>query len=150
MGFLLENIFKKLLTFLSVYYILHTKHNKKRVIMEKNFGDYIRNLREAKQKEDASFSLRQMAVRLDIEPSYLSKVERGIEKNPSEQLVKKLSVELEQDENVMLAMVGKVSQEVKDIILKKPQLFSELLKSLKNSPDNAILRIVREVKDGSW
>jgi len=118
--------------------------------MEKNFGDYIRNLREAKQKEDASFSLRQMAVRLDIEPSYLSKVERGIEKNPSEQLVKKLSVELEQDENVMLAMVGKVSQEVKDIILKKPQLFSELLKSLKNSPDNAILRIVREVKDGSW
>lgn len=118
--------------------------------MDKNFGDYIRELREAKQKADSSFSLRQMAVRMDVEPSYLSKVERSIEKNPSEQFVKKLSVELEQDENVMLAMVGKVSQELKDIILKKPQLFSELLKSLKDSPDNAILRIVREVKDGDW
>jgi transcriptional regulator with XRE-family HTH domain len=118
--------------------------------MDKNFGDYIRELRESKQKEDSSFSLRQMAVRLDVEPSYLSKVERGIEKNPSEQLVKKLSIELEQDENVMLAMVGKVSQELKDIILRKPQLFSQLLKSLKDSPDNAILRIVREVKDGNW
>jgi transcriptional regulator with XRE-family HTH domain len=118
--------------------------------MDKNFGDYIRELREAKQKENSSFSLRQTAARMDVEPSYLSKVERGIEKNPSEQFVKKLAVELEQDENMMLAMVGKVSQELKDIILKKPQLFSELLKSLKDSPDNAILRIVREVKDGSW
>jgi transcriptional regulator with XRE-family HTH domain len=118
--------------------------------MDKNFGDYIRELREAKQEADSSFSLRQMAGRIGVEPSYLSKVERGIEKNPSEQFIKKLSVELNQDENVMLAMVGKVSQEVKDIILRKPQLFSELLKSLKDSPDNAILRIVREVKDGEW
>jgi transcriptional regulator with XRE-family HTH domain len=118
--------------------------------MDKNFGDYIRDLREEKQKEDSSFSLRQMAARLDVEPSYLSRVERGLEKNPSEQFVKKVAVELKQDENVMLAMVGKVSQELKDIILKKPQIFSELLKSLKDSPDNAILRIVREVKDGNW
>jgi transcriptional regulator with XRE-family HTH domain len=139
-----------LLTFQSVYHILHTIHCIENINMDKNFGDYIRELREAKQKENSSFSLRQTAARMDVEPSYLSKVERGIEKNPSEQFVKKLAVELEQDENMMLAMVGKVSQELKDIILKKPQLFSELLKSLKDSPDNAILRIVREVKDGIW
>jgi transcriptional regulator with XRE-family HTH domain len=118
--------------------------------MDKNFGDYIRELREAKQEADSSFSLRQMAGRIGVEPSYLSKVERGIEKNPSEQFVKKIAVELSQDENVMLAMVGKISQELKDIILKKPKIFSELLQSLKDSPDNAILRIVREVKDGEW
>lgn len=135
-----------------MYYILHTKHEEKieREYMEKNFGNYIRELREAKCKEDSSFSLRQVATRIEVEPSYLSKVEREIEKNPSEQFVKKISVELGQDENVMLAMVGKVSQELKDIILKKPQIFSELLKSLKDCPDNAILRIAREVKDGNW
>lgn len=118
--------------------------------MEKKFGEYIREVRESKQKEDSSFSLRQVASRIGVEPSYLSKVERGIEENPSEQFIKKLCLELGQDENMMLAMVGKISQELKDIILRKPQIFSELLKSLKDSPDNAILRIVREVKDGNW
>src|SRR5579875_1217986 len=109
-----------LLTFSNVYHILHTQHMLKENNMDKNFGDYIRELREAKQEADSSFSLRQMAGRIGVEPSYLSKVERGIEKNPSEQFVKKISVELGQDENVMLAMVGKVSQELKDIILRKP------------------------------
>jgi transcriptional regulator with XRE-family HTH domain len=118
--------------------------------MEENFGTYIRNIRELKQKEDSSFSLRQVSQRIGVEPSYLSKIERGIEANPSEQLIKKLSLEYGLDENIMLAMVGKISQELKDIILKKPQIFSELLTNLKDCPDHAILRIVREVKDGSW
>jgi HTH-type transcriptional regulator, competence development regulator len=118
--------------------------------MEKNFGNYIRNLREQKLETDRNFSLRQVAYRLEVEPSYLSKVERGIEANPSEQFIKKIAIEFNEDENVLLAMVGKVSLELRDIILSKPQIFSELLKSLKNSPDNAILRIVREVKDGNW
>lgn len=118
--------------------------------MEENFGTYIRTIRENKQKEDSSFSLRQVAQRVGVEPSYLSKVERGIESNPSEQLIKKLCLEYSLDENVMLAMVGKISQELKDIILRKPQVFSELLNNLKDCPDHAILRVVREVKDGNW
>lgn len=115
-----------------------------------NFGSYIRSVREEKQKVDKKYSLRQVATRVGVEPSYLSKVERGDEQSPSEAFVKKLSLELAQDENVMLAMVGKISTELKDIILKNPVVFSQLLESLKNSPENAILRIVREVKDGKW
>lgn len=119
--------------------------------MENNeFGTFIRKLREDKQQGDKSFSLRQVATRLGVEPSYLSKVERGDEKNPSEGLIKKLALELGQDENVLLAMVGKVSQELKDIILKNPSNFAQLLKALKDSPPDALLRIAREVKDGNW
>lgn len=119
--------------------------------MEENFGTYVRTIRENKQKKDSlSFSLRQVAKRIGVEPSYLSKIERGIETNPSEQLIKKLCLEYSLDENVMLAMVGKISQELKDIILRKPKIFSELLNNLKDCPDNAILRVVREVKDGKW
>jgi HTH-type transcriptional regulator, competence development regulator len=115
-----------------------------------NFGNYIRKIREDKLLSDKSFSLRQVAYRLGVEPSYLSKVERGDEANPSEAFVKKICVEFSLDENVLLAMVGKISTELKEIILKNPVIFAQLLESLKNSPDNAILRIVREVKDGSW
>ena len=117
---------------------------------ENNFGTFIRNLREQRQALDKSYSLRQVAGRLGVEPSYLSKVERGDEVSPSEAFVKKLSEELEQDPNIMLAMVGKVSSELRGIILKNPVIFAKLLESLKDSPDNAILKIVREVKDGKW
>lgn len=119
--------------------------------METNdFGAYIRKLREEKSEKNKQFSLRQVATRLGVQPSYLSKVERGEEPNPSESFIKKLALELEQDENVLLAMVGKVSQELRDIIVKNPAVFAQLITSLKDSPEHAILRLVREVKDGTW
>jgi hypothetical protein len=47
-------------------------------------------------------------------------------------------------------MAGKLSSELQQIILERPQLFADLLRQLKNLPDHAILRVVREVKDGEW
>jgi hypothetical protein len=32
----------------------------------------------------------------------------------------------------------------------RPQLFAQLIRQLKDMPDHAVLRIVREVRDGSW
>ena len=43
----------------------------------KNFGPFIRTRREALRKDDPSYSVRQVAKRMGIQPSYLSKVERG-------------------------------------------------------------------------
>ena len=51
---------------------------------------------------------------------------------------------------VLLAMAGKVSSDLQAIILKRPMLFSELIRQLKKAPDRAILKIVREVRDGEW
>ena len=45
--------------------------------MNNIFGSYIREKREALRAEDRSYSLRQVAIRIGIEPSYLSKIERG-------------------------------------------------------------------------
>lgn len=115
-----------------------------------NFGQYLRNLREAKSLEDKEFSLRKVAARLGIEPSYLSKIERGIETSPSEALIYKISEEFGLDPNILLAMNGKVSQDLQNIILKNPVAFSQLLQSLKDSPEHAILRVIREVRDGEW
>jgi hypothetical protein len=47
-------------------------------------------------------------------------------------------------------MAGKVSSDLQRIILKRPRLVAELLRDLKNLPDHAVLRLVREVRDGHW
>jgi len=115
------------------------------------FGAYLRERREALQGEDPSFSLRQVAERIGIQPSYLSQVERGRAASlPSEETIGRLAQELGEDRDVLLAMAGKVSQELKEVILRRPQLFSQLLRQLRDAPDAAVLRVVREVRDGEW
>jgi HTH-type transcriptional regulator, competence development regulator len=47
-------------------------------------------------------------------------------------------------------MAGKVSCELQTIVRKRPKLFAELIRALKDQPDHAVLRIVREVRDGNW
>lgn len=65
---------------------------------------------QRRKMQDRRFSLRQVAMRVGVEPAYLSKIERGYFAPPSE----------------------------------------ELICQVKQMPDDAMLRIVREVKDGHW
>ena len=102
------------------------------------------------RENDRRFSLRQVARRIGIEPSYLSKIERGRVAPPSEATTVRLARELGEDPDVLLAMAGKVSGDLQEIIRKRPALFAELIRQLKEAPDHAILRIVREVRDGDW
>jgi transcriptional regulator with XRE-family HTH domain len=101
-------------------------------------------------EEASSFSLRQLAVRCDVTPAYLSRVERGEVAPPSEETQIKLANELGEDPDVMLAIGGKVSSELRSIILARPKLVAELIRAIKSMPDHAVLRIVREVSDGEW
>ena len=118
--------------------------------MDKIFGQYIREKRLSLQKTDKKFSLRQVAMRISIEPSYLSKLERGEQSYLSEEKIIALANELNEDTDVLLALIGKVSEDIQKIIRKRPQLFAQLIRELKNMPDNAVLKLVREVRDGDW
>ncbi len=115
-----------------------------------NFGDYVRQRRLELQEKDPQFSLRKIAAAIDLEPSYLSKVERGEQPAPGEKKIVALAQQLGEDPDVLLAMAGKVSEELQAIIRKRPKLFGELIRDLKNMPDHAVLRLVREVRDGKW
>ena len=114
------------------------------------FGDYVRRTREQQAQKDMRFSLRQVASRISVEPAYLSKVERGLVPPPSEATILKLAADLGEDPDMLLALAGKVSSELQKIILRRPKQFAELIRQLKDAPDHAILRIVREVHDGNW
>ena len=118
--------------------------------MSQTFGDYLRFSREKQAANDPAFSLRQVAAKVDIEPSYLSKIERGIEPPPGEGTITDLAAALGEDPDVLLALAGKVSSKLQAIICKRPALFAELLQSLRTLPDHAVARIVREVRDGEW
>jgi transcriptional regulator with XRE-family HTH domain len=118
--------------------------------MSTTFGDFVRDRREARRKQDPEFSVRKVAARIGVEPSYLSKIERGEQAPPSEEKIVALAKVLDEDPDVMLAMAGKVSSDLQEAIRKRPQLFGELIRQLKKAPDRAVLRLVREVRDGDW
>ena len=124
--------------------VVYTTH------MSRGFGEYVRQRREALRKDHPEFSVRQLASRIDVEPSYLSKIERGEQPPPSEATIRRLAQELGEDVDVLLAMAGKVSRDLQEIVRKRPQLFGELIRELSRMPDKAVLRLVREVRDGDW
>jgi transcriptional regulator with XRE-family HTH domain len=127
----------------SVYYIVHS-------MSDNAFGSRIRQRRLALRADDRAFSLRAVAQAIGVEPSYLSKVERGLQAPPSEEKVRALARVLGEDPDVLLALAGKVSSDLLRVIRKRPQLFSQLIRQLEELPDHAVLRIVREVRDGTW
>lgn len=124
----------------------HTKHSTHGEV----FGENIRKLRELRMETDTAFSLRQVATRCGVTPAYLSRVERGEVAPPGEETLIKLAHELGEDPDIMLAQAGKISADLRFAILARPQLFAELIRAIKTMPDNAVLRIVRDVRDGNW
>ena len=114
------------------------------------FGEYVRDRRLAKASEDAAFSLRQVAERVGIEPSYLSKIERGDQPPPGEETIRRIASELEEDADALLARAGKVSTDLLEIIRERPELVAELLRSIRRVSAKKISRISRQVRDGEW
>lgn len=114
------------------------------------FGNYLRSARERRRAVDPCFSVRQLAQRVGVEPAYLSKIERGQQPPPGEETIRRLAAELGEDVDVLLAMAGKVSSDLREAICRRPQMFAQLIRELKAVPDHAILRVVREIKDGEW
>ena len=114
------------------------------------FGAYVRERREGYRSEDPAYSLRRVAQRIGVEPAYLSKIERDQVAPPSEAAIRRLASELHADPDLLLAMAGKVSSDLRAIVLRRPQLFAELIRELRDVPDHAVLRIAREIRDGDW
>jgi transcriptional regulator with XRE-family HTH domain len=110
-------------------------------------GLLLRERRMQLYAKDRAYSLRQVSLRIGIEPSYLSKVERGERAPLSEEKLMALAKELNLNSDELIAMAGGIPRDIADIIRKRPRLFSMLVKALKDSPDHVLVSIIREVRD---
>lgn len=110
----------------------------------------LRKAREMRAAAEANYSLRKVAARCGITPAYLSRIERADVPPPAEETLRRLAIEVGEEPDVVLALAGKVSSDLRDVIRRRPQLFAMLIRQLRDVPDDAVLRLVREVKDGNW
>ena len=104
----------------------------------------------ARAESDPAFSVRKLAERVGIEPSYLSKIERGEQPPPGEQTIRRLAEELGEDPDSLLALGGKVSGDLLEIIRERPSVVAELLRSVRKMPAKRLSEITRQIRDGEW
>jgi transcriptional regulator with XRE-family HTH domain len=114
------------------------------------FGELLRAKRLSREKDDPAFSLRQVAARVALEPSYLSKIERGLEPPPGEESIRRLAQELGENPDALLALGGKVSADLLEIIRERPTVVAELLRALRGLSAKRVSEVSRQIRDGDW
>ena len=106
-------------------------------------GVELRRLREEK-----GLSLRDVAKKLDVKPPHLFRVETG-ESAISEEPLTRLCKILNADPEDVMTYGGQVSEDFADMMAASPEPFNDLKKLIRTNP-NAILRVIRVVRDGKW
>jgi len=97
-------------------------------ISKQEFGDFIRKQRLAL---NPPVTLRGFAEKVDISPTYLSKIERGDFDPPAEDTIRRIAKELKCNEDELLALAGKISSENLAIITKRPVEMAQFLRASK-------------------
>lgn len=100
------------------------------------FGQRIRELRH-----DKGWSLRDLAAKVDVGFTYLSRVETGrlnFGDYPSDALIHRLAEALDASEDELLVLAERVPARIKDRVLQRPDVFARLA----NLDDNALNRVI--------
>jgi transcriptional regulator with XRE-family HTH domain len=108
----------------------------------KTFGALIRRKREEKE-----IGLREFAKKLEVSPTYLSKIERDEFPPPTEKRVKAIAEILGCDVDDLLARAGRVASELSHIIRRHPADYAALLRTTRGMPREKIKRLVEKAKE---
>lgn len=96
------------------------------------FGRKVRQLREARKKDDPRYSLRKFAEAVGISPTFLSKVETGEFDPPAPERIKKMAELLEVDADELLALANKLDPDLKEIIQDQPKAMADFLRTARD------------------
>ena len=105
------------------------------------FGAFVRREREARD-----IGLREMAKKIAVSPTYLSKIERDEFPPPAEDKVRAIAEIIECDVDDLLARAGRVSSDISDIIKRRPVELADLLRTTKGLTAEDIVRLTRQAK----
>lgn len=108
----------------------------------KPFGTFLREKRVAK-----GYSLRRFAELLEISPTYLSHVEQGkVDSAVTAKLAHRAAVLLEENPDELIAMAGRVPEDLPKIIQSQPEAMPELLRAAKGLTAEKLKQLVEEAK----
>jgi transcriptional regulator with XRE-family HTH domain len=96
-----------------------------------SFGAYLRNLRRQKR-----LSQKELADMVDMDHTYLSKIETEVLPPPSEKNIKKLAQILEVSEDELLVLAHKTPSDLRDVITKDKNIPSILRRAKNLSPSD--------------
>lgn len=105
------------------------------------FGAFVRQQRESRE-----IGLREMATKIGVSPTYLSKVERDEFPPPAEDKVRKIAEIFGTDVDELLALAGKVSSDLSDIIRRNPVELAALLRTANGMTAADIARLASEAQ----
>lgn len=120
------------------------------------FGEFLKQHRNRlKQTEPEKYSTRQVAQRVGVSPGYISQLETGTTPPPGDKVMLALAQDLQVNPDVLFALDGRISPEMKARIALRPHLMIPLIYSLENMSDDHIRRLIEHVrdmkiKDGDW
>jgi len=113
--------------------------------MEMNFGQKIRKLRKSK-----GWTLRELAGKLGIGFTYLSRIENGcltFGDYPSTALIGRLATELEANEEELVLMAQRIPELIRKRVLERPDVFCLLAKCNDATLDNVIAQVKHKNKN---
>jgi HTH-type transcriptional regulator, competence development regulator len=108
---------------------------------KKSFGAQVRQEREAKE-----IGLREMAKKIGVSPTYLSKIERGDFDPPAEDKVRKIAEIIGRDPDELLALAGRVASDLIDIIRQQPRGMADFLRAAKGLTAEDMARLARQAQ----
>lgn len=99
-------------------------------------GKFVKEKRESLKREYPGYTIRALAERLGLHQSYLSKLERGEYAPLSQERIAALSRELGENEDLLMALGGKISDDLAKSIACNPHKFLTFLDDLQASPSS--------------
>ena len=106
-----------------------------------SFGATVRRLREVQR-----IGLRKFAQMVGMSPTYLSKVERDEFAPPAEDKVRAIADALGQDADELLALAGRLSSELADIIKRHPREMATFLRAANGLSAEEMQRLAEEAR----
>ena len=85
----------------------------------RDFGERLRELRE-----EAGLSQSELAGKVGIDYSYLSKIEGGVKPPPSEQVLTRLAEVLNADRDELMTLAGKIPSDIAEMLKSREALQS--------------------------
>lgn len=105
------------------------------------FGEFVRRERASQE-----IGLREMAKMIGVSPTYMSKVERDEFPPPAEDKVRAIANIIRCDVDELLALAGRVSSDVAEIIKRQPAELAALLRTANGMSAEQIARLTRQAQ----